>query len=246
MSEIHEIGLKNQHMSCKVSSLGATVLGCSYRSKEVIYVFRDIGNGKKRGGIPICFPFFGPSPISFEKYVAQHGWLRDQNFSMWSRFKNIVTFAGLNIPVVPYSWLLMYSVAHVLGERYLETHIQIMRLKDDVSGRAPLNPGLHPYFPKRGNAKVYVGSRTITCFSHNAECIRVKKDDHIIIDTGEVKIRMTLTGFDYETCVYIWSDSDAYFCVEPVLMPMEYFNASKGLFFDQKDLMELCMRLEIV
>jgi D-hexose-6-phosphate mutarotase len=62
--------------SCQIHAVGATVT--SYKSangREHIFVSKDaIFDGSKaiRGGIPICFPIFGP-PAKKESTMPQHG-----------------------------------------------------------------------------------------------------------------------------------------------------------------------------
>lgn len=230
-----------------ISEVGATVHRCGDVHTRMIYPFFVRENGEKRGGISICFPFFGPSQRAFAT-IPQHGWLCDQQLQMISdkAIMQGLFFIGDNNGedvrhhVFP---SISYSVLHILRHqtRALETHFSFFGMGP---GKIPLNPGFHPYFPCDGSCMVKIGSRTFTRFTQEAQCVSIVDGDDIIIMTGKTTILMTLNGFGRRACVYVWSDApDQYFCVSPVFHPIEMFNTEEGFFLYDQASREMSMSL---
>src|ERR1700677_1833339 len=76
--------LTNQYGSATVSLYGAQVLSYIPKGEEDVLWMSDkslFQEGKAiRGGIPICFPWFGPNPEDIKK--PQHGFARLSNWSV--------------------------------------------------------------------------------------------------------------------------------------------------------------------
>ncbi len=232
---------------CVIDEIGAMVHRCGDADAHMIYPFFERADGKKRGGIPICFPFFGLSQSAFAD-VPQHGWLRDQRLRMIS--ESAITqglffigdSSGEDVSHYVFQHI-SYSVLHILRQqtRAIETHLSFFGMGP---GRVPLNPAFHPYFPCDGACMVKIGNRTFTNFPKKAQCVYITDGDDIIIITGKLTILMKLQGFGRRACVYLWSDApDQYFCVEPVFNPVELFNTEEGLFLNDNAHCELSMIL---
>jgi len=74
------VDLKFKTSSCRIYKFGATITDWSIGDKKIIFVSpKAVFDGKKaiRGGVPICFPSFGPW-----SYGAQHGFARTSNFQV--------------------------------------------------------------------------------------------------------------------------------------------------------------------
>lgn len=237
-----------------VSSTGATLTQWMIDDEDIIYPFHKNGT-KQRGGIPICCPFFGPTPQGFEG-IPQHGWLRNtqvdqfietDNRRMESRGANYRP--GYKIHTDSYPWSLLCSVNHFLNNAGLLTSLRVEHLVNPEIGQvAPINIAFHPYFKSHGKGDVYINGRKkpMSAFYYDARHVIIKGDDEIIIDTGKYKIRMSLTGFRYDTCsLYLWSDSSDYFCVEPVLTFPSFFNEKNGAWIKQGTSIDVAMLLTI-
>jgi glucose-6-phosphate 1-epimerase len=89
MSNITTVTHTASGSSCKVHSLGATVLSfISCDGREQLFVSENaVLDGSKaiRGGIPICFPIFGPPSIS-ESTMPQHGFARLNHWTLVRAF----------------------------------------------------------------------------------------------------------------------------------------------------------------
>eukprot|EP00088_Acartia_fossae_P057075 TRINITY_DN6652_c0_g1_i1.p1 TRINITY_DN6652_c0_g1~~TRINITY_DN6652_c0_g1_i1.p1 ORF type:complete len:289 (-),score=46.86 TRINITY_DN6652_c0_g1_i1:166-987(-) len=74
------VELKTDNAFCKIAKFGATLVDWKVDSNPVIFVSPNaVLDGKKaiRGGIPICFPSFGPW-----SYGAQHGFARTSTWQV--------------------------------------------------------------------------------------------------------------------------------------------------------------------
>jgi len=74
------VDLKFKDASCRIYKFGATLTEWKVGDREIIFVSPNaVFDGKKaiRGGIPICFPAFGPWA-----YGAQHGFARSSNWQV--------------------------------------------------------------------------------------------------------------------------------------------------------------------
>lgn len=235
---------------CVIDEIGAMVHKCGDADARMIYPFFERVDGKKRGGIPMCFPFFGPSHRNFAD-VPQHGWLREQKLHMIS--DTVITqglfFVGdsneedVRHYVYP---RISYSVLHILRQqtRAIETHLSFFGMGP---GKIPLNPAFHPYFPNDGMCMVKIGNRTFTHFAPKAQCVSIAGGDDIVIITGKLTILMRLRGFGRHVCVYLWSDApDQYFCVEPVFNPVELFHTEEGFYLHDSSSWEMSMMLTCI
>ncbi len=233
----------------RVSNTGATLTDWSLNDQNVIFPFQFVGE-KQRGGIPICCPFFGSTPKNFEG-ISQHGWLRDvEMISHIERQNKVTTHNTYNGENEKYPWKFMTSSDHEILtspiENLLDVRLELYR-PDENNGRMPLNLAFHPYFVSYGKRDVHVnGRKYVVDVSPKAKCIHIDSNYDIIIDTGKFCINMVLSGFDYDTCLYLWGDAKEYFCIEPVLTSPTHFNTSRGVWLKGKHSMEISMRLSII
>ena len=129
----------------EVSSLGAMVERYVVGGKRVLYNMKSVGD-KTRGGIPICFPFFGSPPEGFRD-IPQHGWLRHQQLEIKEKRSREIVFVGKNMPSDAYPWQLDYEITVLINmQSSLLLKVVTTRLSDGERYDAPFNPGFHPYF----------------------------------------------------------------------------------------------------
>lgn len=230
----------------EISSVGATLERWSIDGEDIIYPFRHLGE-KQRGGIPIRCPFFGSTPKGFEG-IPQHGWLRHKDTAQDSMGNVALSYgAYLYEDGDVYPWSMEYEVGHKLVNNYQLIVAVNIALSAYASGKAPINVAFHPYFISHGNKGVYINGKFYNVgISPEARCIEINPDDNIIINTGKFWIKMILSGFNYDTQLYLWSDSGAYFCVEPVLTHPLAFNTEQGVFLRNGDSLACEMRLSVL
>ncbi|TSC92038.1 MAG: hypothetical protein CEN90_153 [Parcubacteria group bacterium Licking1014_17] len=244
--------IEDGDVSASVSSIGATVGSFSIHGKNIIYSKMTVGQ-KSRGGIPICFPFFGTPPEDFNA-IPKHGWLRNQDFDLVEHSGDCIVFRGANEKMPGFPWLLEYRVTiRVRFYGSLILGLVAKRLKDGEFLHAPINPGFHPYFcadrsdeyMTRGIARV--GSRVITDFCGKSS--RIIADEPILVRSGEHKLKMILGGdFGPKSYLTLWSDNpDEYFCVEPTLTDPDVFTDSEyGRFLKEGEQLEMECCLTVV
>ncbi|MFH1036463.1 MAG: hypothetical protein V1756_00130 [Patescibacteria group bacterium] len=231
-----------------VSTLGGTVMDFSYQKINIIYPQRKVdiqGEKKSRGGIPICFPFFGPAINRFAG-ISQHGWLQSQGLIIKSLMESSITMTGSQRSE-KFPWNLEYSVSVGVNPGILTVNLEVRRMQDSNPEDCPINPAFHPYFTNLGKREVKIGQQTYTDFL--AESLIVPSERNVVIDNGLCKVQMSLGGdFSGNSRICLWSDDpDKYFCVEPMLAPMESFaDDDDGVFLAGKEIIRLDMALRVM
>ncbi|MFX0138009.1 MAG: hypothetical protein ACFFDN_30485, partial [Candidatus Hodarchaeota archaeon] len=192
--ETREMLIGNQGVCAFVLLRGGIVSKFIWKDSHIIYPYRIIGE-KRRGGIPICFPFFGASKEEFAEEIPQHGWLRNESLECVDfNETHSLSLKGFNMGRESYPWSLKYKVDLSISKaRALEIKLQVKRLTDGISNEAPINPAFHPYFNNLGQRSLEIGSEKITDFSSEAKIIPIK-NRALKIDLGERKVEMRLGG----------------------------------------------------
>jgi len=238
---------KKQQAQVVISPIGGQVISFVKDGKEIIYLQRTI-EAKRRGGIPICFPFFGPPKQRFAT-IPQHGWLRDQELYTAYEGEQVVVFQGDNEErnTKSYSWLLRYSVDIQLTDRSLVLLLRVQRLEDKIKEDAPINPAFHPYFSKLGRRAIKIGEEETENFNKDAKIVRLNGKKELTINLGQKKVKMVLEGdFGEESCVTLWTDSEQYFCVEPSLTHPDDFDTQNGKYLKQGEFLTLVCELLVL
>ena len=240
------VGGHHEKMSISVISEGAVITKLRDGNLNIIYPQSKIGK-KVRGGIPICFPFFGPPKEGFRE-ISQHGWLRQEDLEPDIRSKYRISFLGESIRYSSYPWNLSYAVNIVFIpiKKFVRISLNVKRSMDGVSGNAPINPAFHPYFSNLGKRSVIIDNEEITDFSSKAKIIPIKKR-YFTIDLGQKKLEMTLEGdTGRDPHVALWSDNINYFCVEPMLTNPKNFDTPKGKYLEEGESFRLQCSLKII
>lgn len=244
------IGSRESH--AVISSVGATINTFVYRGENLIYPEGKIGE-KSRGGIPICFPFFGKPPKNFSD-IPQHGWLRKQELNLIEESEAYVVFSGVNERTSEFPWSLEYQIrVGILPTGCLMLNLITKRIKDGESRKAPINPGFHPYFCSNRSDDLVtkctarIGSDVVTKF--HKESVKTSVAEPILVRSGSRTLKMVLCGdFSYDSSLTLWSDNaEEYFCVEPVLTHPDLFNKPRGgKFLGEMEQSEMTMYLVVV
>ncbi len=193
--------------------------------------------------------FFGSSPEGFED-ISQHGWFRNLE-TTWNHETQakVASHKSYKGEYKSFPWWLVANIAHEVtshrNEDILDTRLKLYRVSSE--GEMPINIAFHPYFKSDGKRDVFInGEKHVVDVSTKAKCVKINSNDEIIIDTGKFRIKMILSGYDYDTCLYLWGDAEEYFCVEPVLTSPSCFNTKDGVWLDQKQSIEVSMKLSIL
>ena len=238
--------IKQGNSKVEISKTGGTILSWTVDGQEIIpKLFKKInqktGKTSYRGGMPICFPFFGPSPEGMEN-IPQHGWLRNSKGSILKINDNQVSVAHENDPTEEYPWKLEVGFNCQITDNSLEITLAITRLSDGQQSPAPINPAFHPYFTINKNSQSKVDHQEIN-FSSKDYGLDITDDSNIIIDTKAGPVKMTTKGFSK---LWVWSDNpEKYGCLEPVLDDPKKFNTEAGTFLDENNTLILEMKLTL-
>jgi galactose mutarotase-like enzyme len=255
---LKQIKIKNENSQAIISSIGGTVVEFTCRGTNIIYPQKTLRKGvemKERGGIPICFPFFGPPKPTFKR-LKQHGWLRDEELAVVSISSDSVVLKGENRYRKTYPWHMRYQVTvSIVKDGLLKTKLWIVRLKDGIASRAPINPAFHPYFANSFGHRTRIVDINDSDSLFSAE-IKVHPDgkaqifhatDDILINLGLRKVRMSLRGdFGKESRLVLWSDGNKYFCVEPVLADPDSFNTPNGRYLEEGEWLTIVCLLKVL
>ena len=80
------IEIKNTHAEAKIALQGAHIFHYQAHNKKPLLWLSDLAYFEKgkaiRGGVPICFPWFGPH--RYDQTLPQHGFARNQNWKLLS------------------------------------------------------------------------------------------------------------------------------------------------------------------
>ncbi len=238
-----KIGSKNCY--AVVSSVGATVHEFVFRKWNVVSPSRLVGK-KQRGGIPICFPFFGSPPEGWD--LSKHGFLRTQELNLLEESDMHVVFEGRNESTDSYPWKLSYQITvTILPSLGLELKLLTTRLADGKYFDAPINPAFHPYFPCDFDdlvapQRVRIGNKVYTDFC--IESKRVSMADDIYVRASQQSVWMKLGGdYNKSSVLTLWTDSKEYFCLEPVFADPSEFFTPEGRFLKEGEQFEIMMRL---
>jgi D-hexose-6-phosphate mutarotase len=232
-----------------ISETGGQVISWSVDGQDIIFPQIQLG-AKKRGGVPICFPFFGPPTKRFAD-IPQHGWLRKQELKvkLLPVWKSYIELLGFSQKRPSYPWSMKYIVKAHLTDKGLELELRIERQYDGIEEDAPVNPCFHPYFSSFGKRLVKIGGKVYdfeTLRNGRSEKIHVGENPRILIDTGDRKIHMLLTShFSKKTCLTLWTDNEKYFCVEPSLTSIDEFDTTKGKYLKKGETLILRCTLMI-
>ena len=228
-----------------VSERGGHVISYIRDGEDIIYLQRPKGS-KLRGGIPICFPFFGPSPEGFSE-ISQHGWLRNEMLDLWKEEPSNVRFRGVNHGRADYPWKLEYLINTALRPDGLELELEVYRLSDGIDASAPINPAFHPYFANLGEMTATVGQQERMVYVGQDETFSLQENKIIVINLGKKKVQMILGGdFGGKSCLTLWTDGDKYFCVEPSLTHPNQFGTLEGVYLNQGETLILTCAIKIL
>jgi len=240
---MYQIITKDKTTRADISDIGATVKTFTIAETNILYPWKDLGN-KKRGGSPICSPYFGEPGGK-----KRHGFLRDTKATgsriiLPDRVKMTFLSKADNI----YPWSLKHEVIAVVEKNTFSTSL---RITNQTEERAPGNPGFHPYFTCE-NAQmvaVHIGGREYSDFSEKIRIIALPKEasNSISIVMPNRIITMDLEGnFSYlHSHIGLWTDARDRVCVEPILYHPDLFATNEGGWMEEYGYIDISMKLSV-
>jgi galactose mutarotase-like enzyme len=236
VSAVNEIYEKN--IKASISPLGGTIQGLQINGVDVLYPLFKTSDGKMRGGMPMCAPWFGNTQSPLDESLPKHGLLRHLKPKSvgFQKTHTIEMEFEDEENREKYSWNLKYLVTASVDNNSLKTLVRITRVNDGLFDRAPVNFGFHPYFAVTGkpeDVKVTIGADTHKGFSDKSKMIPLTSTS-ILIQQPNREIVMSLIGFPVTNSqIVLWSDApEKYFCVEPILDDPKNFGTKNGFFLD--------------
>ena len=219
----HEVlELNKLRGSLRVSRRGATVTSWKVRGVDVLFPEDDThlvgGEPKRRGGIPICFPNFGPTPKGTR--LNQHGFLRDAAMDVYVNGPVLALEETADtLDVYPYQFQVAVECVFV-SESGFRHRMQVTNTERRVL--LPIGPALHPYFrTPEGTAKVIWADGEMVVDKPAIDAVQVHTNGNVvrieIPGIGQVWIdsldyNINGSGLDF----VVWRDSAEYICVEPI------------------------------
>ena len=228
-----DIELRYGDTQAFVSLDGAYVTAFKVGGKDVLYpdgMIKINGQEKRRGGIPILFPWAG-----FLKDYLQHGFARDMKWEEVSTGDELVSSKVLlkleandkTKEIFPYNFEINLEVS--LKENSLFYKLNVLNKKNVLKKDdkvMPVAPGFHPYFrvPKNGFKDIEI----INIKDFNPE--NYKLTETLFFPLKDLKIKIPGTGnlkIEYEDAferkqskLAVWTDKldneeDSYVCFEP-------------------------------
>lgn len=204
MGELIRIGAPEgtPGLHATIDTTGAWVAGLSLDDEVPILHPRFVNEeGKYRGGMHVCSPYFGP-----DRNLSQHGYARDEEWEVTERHSGLVGLTNYQTTTSGYTCLrnrLSYVVAG-------NTFLAILRLTNEhASWGMSVAPGFHPYFSGSGSV--------------SNEPIFKEPDDETIARGASRSVIHLASGLDVimeaqgMQGIVEWSDKpEEYHCVEPV------------------------------
>jgi glucose-6-phosphate 1-epimerase len=204
-----------------IDPIGAWLTNLSDDNGDVLFPTRLLktadGSQKKRGGMHVCLPNFGPGGDSG---LEQHGFGRTSTWEVEEQSDNSSTltlkkedgdYAGTEA-----------TVTYTLGDRQLTAVLSITN-----NGVKPLRfaPGFHPYFTARG------GHDGVRINGEKRKLDELGETEFIFGGQQELSIlgrHITLTSKDL-TAWAIWTDLlGSYVCVEPTKEGYAFLKSTPG------------------
>lgn len=228
-----------------VSSVGGTVKQFIVKGRDIFYPWKII-DGKERGGLPICAPWFGLSTRASKK----HGFLRDSEAIDFFARESVANALFVN-GSTGYPWSLRYDVTVNCNDRELALLLAI-RNSSGLLEKAPICPGFHPYFAckKSSRAVVAVEGKEYGNFSAKSQMISLESRKIMVhVPDESILITMNLSESFFKfgnPQMNLWTDSEDYFCVEPILYPYNLFDTSQGFYLEAGEEINLGITFHVV
>jgi len=155
--------IKHQYCQAKVSVYGGHVLSWQPNEQHDVFWLSNstaLQEGKAiRGGIPLCWPWFGPHPHDVDNIAGNHGFAREKNWLLDSvvieehQVRVTLSLQGENLHSM---WSNAFKLTQVLtfGKEFSQT-LTMVNLSD---ADAYYSAALHSYFAVSSPEKVTIDS----------------------------------------------------------------------------------------
>ncbi len=230
-----DIKLRYGSMESSVSLDGAYVTRLSFDGKDILFPdgsYPINGKEKRRGGIPILFPYAGP--LENRPDWPQHGFARDMEWKDKTIYEDLEPQGVLlelksnekTQKLFPYQFSNKLEI--VLGENGFSYKLTVF---NEGTKDMPIAPGVHPYFclptGELGDIETNIKGLDLEDYQLTKTLpLSMQKEVEIKIPKiGGIKM---LLGGDFlrdKAQLWFWTDSPKYdyFCVEPCSTPVGGF-----------------------
>jgi len=121
--------LKTDHASCTISHHGAHVTSWMVKGEEVMFLSKTAifdGVTPIRGGVPICFPQFGPGPIKQHGFARRSGWTFVSETSDKDKATAVFTLEpnDYTMEMWPHQFLLTFTVTIDMNKLLLDLNVK--------------------------------------------------------------------------------------------------------------------------
>jgi galactose mutarotase-like enzyme len=227
-----DINLRYGSMEAFVSPQGAYITKLICDGKDILFpdgIYRINNKEKRRGGMPILFPYAGP--IENHPDWPQHGFARDMEWKDKTLYEDLEPREVLlelksnkkTQEIFPYKFTNELKIT--LNENEIS---YVLTVINEDNKDMPVATGVHPYFSlpsqklddvrtniKGLNLKNYQLAETLTPAMQKEVEINIPK-------IGEIKM---ILGGDFlrdQAQLWFWTDSPKYdyFCLEPCSVPV--------------------------
>ena len=205
--------LKKNDLVVELDLNGAWIKSFDKGDKHVFFPYKEMeieGVHKKRGGMHICAPNFGPDEILGE--LAQHGYGRDLEWEVLEESENSIK---LELKGQGAYEKVRFLLTYLLEDDRLIT--EFIASNEGEETRL-LNPGFHPYFyTKDCNIEV----EDFEVIRDELPLPMTDDNESETIKTSEFDIE--IKGHEGVGKYIIWTDfGDDYVCVEPTYNGMSF------------------------
>ena len=230
-----DIKLRYGSTEASVSLDGAYVTRLSFDGKDILFPdgsYPINGKEKRRGGMPILFPYAGP--LENRPDWPQHGFARDMEWKDKTIYEDLEPQGVLlelksnekTQKLFPYQFRNELEI--VLDENGLSYALTVF---NEGSKDMPIVPGIHPYFflPSKKLSDIETNIDGLNLKNYQLdETLFLPKKNKVKINIPQIgEIEMGLGG-DFlrdKAQLWFWTDSSKhdYFCVEPCSGPVGSF-----------------------
>lgn len=175
------------------------------------------GQKKKRGGMPILFPWTG----ALENY-PQHGFARNLKWQKLKVHKDLLKKRALleltdnreTFKIFPYHFRCQLKVE--LKEKEL---FYLLTVLNENQKKMPISPGFHPYFKIPGDFE-FLKTNIDGFEPRNYKLTEtlffpIQSVEMKIPDLGEIRINYGQEFTRQQAKLAVWTDNQDYLCVEP-------------------------------
>lgn len=229
-----DVELRCGQSTAIVSSKGGYIRSFTVGGVDVLYPDGQVeikGELKRRGGIPVLFPWAGP--LKGRPRLPQHGFARDLKWETWGSPQDVgekgvllsLTHAGQGKwDWFPYDFHLLLQ-AEVAEQKFRH----LLTVSNRGEEPMPVALGIHPYFnvPERNLAGIKINIEGFHPEKYRlGEVLTYSIQPEVNLQIPKVGLVRMILKEQYlqnQGMLVVWTDDPGYICVEPWTTPVGGF-----------------------